>query len=300
MNSITGLLTNFYESAFENCISLTAAPALPETTLANACYKRMFYNCSSLVTAYDFPEMKLASSCFESMFENCSALLNGPTALSATAFANDCCFNMFQNCISLSSCMTEITASTPNELKFFNRCFANMFKNCYSLLKAPAIALDKVNSSAAGYCSSMFENCYNLITSPAQLPLSAISNYGYQKMFANCRSLTTFSAFASVNTKINLFGCYQMFKDCISLSKMPGLNIKTVLSGGMQEMFLNCQSLIDLSQINIDFSDGNTASQGKCCNNMFKGCLRLNDASNLKLVRHCSGGADVYQCLKIV
>jgi hypothetical protein len=33
---------------FNGCTSLTQAPALPATTLANGCYNRMFNNCSSL------------------------------------------------------------------------------------------------------------------------------------------------------------------------------------------------------------------------------------------------------------
>ena len=36
---------------FYNCKSLTTAPALPATTITNACYSSMFYNCSSLTTA---------------------------------------------------------------------------------------------------------------------------------------------------------------------------------------------------------------------------------------------------------
>jgi hypothetical protein len=33
---------------FEGCSSLTTAPELPATSLANYCYWRMFENCSSL------------------------------------------------------------------------------------------------------------------------------------------------------------------------------------------------------------------------------------------------------------
>ena len=40
---------------FSGCTSLTAAPALPATTLANACYAAMFSFCSNLTAA---PEIK--------------------------------------------------------------------------------------------------------------------------------------------------------------------------------------------------------------------------------------------------
>ena len=33
---------------FTGCLSLTTAPELPATTLAEGCYFQMFYNCSSL------------------------------------------------------------------------------------------------------------------------------------------------------------------------------------------------------------------------------------------------------------
>ena len=33
---------------FNDCTSLTTAPELPATTLANQCYKYMFYKCSNL------------------------------------------------------------------------------------------------------------------------------------------------------------------------------------------------------------------------------------------------------------
>ena len=33
---------------FEGCTSLTTAPELPATTLADSCYSYMFYNCTNL------------------------------------------------------------------------------------------------------------------------------------------------------------------------------------------------------------------------------------------------------------
>jgi hypothetical protein len=36
---------------FYDCTSLTIAPELPATTLADNCYQYMFYNCASLITA---------------------------------------------------------------------------------------------------------------------------------------------------------------------------------------------------------------------------------------------------------
>lgn len=59
---------------FMGCKSLTTAPTLPATTLANNCYDSMFYDCSSLTSAPALPATTLASSCYSSMFMSCSSL----------------------------------------------------------------------------------------------------------------------------------------------------------------------------------------------------------------------------------
>ena len=51
LNGIGGVLTApayCYAYMFNSCTSLTQAPALPATTLANACYTNMFYGCTLL------------------------------------------------------------------------------------------------------------------------------------------------------------------------------------------------------------------------------------------------------------
>ena len=53
-----------YYRLFYNCISLTSAPELPATTLANNCYQNMFQNCRSLVNAPVLPVTTLANSCY--------------------------------------------------------------------------------------------------------------------------------------------------------------------------------------------------------------------------------------------
>ena len=41
--------TNCYSRMFSNCSSLTTAPALPATTLADYCYESMFFNCPNII-----------------------------------------------------------------------------------------------------------------------------------------------------------------------------------------------------------------------------------------------------------
>ena len=59
---------------FSSCSSLTTAPDLPATTLANGCYESMFNGCTSLTTAPELPATTLADSCYSGMFSGCSKL----------------------------------------------------------------------------------------------------------------------------------------------------------------------------------------------------------------------------------
>ena len=53
---------------FNVCTSLTTAPELPATTLAQGCYTGMFHNCSSLTTAPELPATTLIGTCYANMF----------------------------------------------------------------------------------------------------------------------------------------------------------------------------------------------------------------------------------------
>ena len=61
---------------FYRCSSLSTAPNLPATTLANRCYAWMFAYCTSLSTAPDLPATTLAAYCYDGMFWECSKLNN--------------------------------------------------------------------------------------------------------------------------------------------------------------------------------------------------------------------------------
>ena len=56
---------------FDGCTSLTQAPKLPATTLADNCYAYMFSGCTSLKTAPELPATTLADSCYYYMFNDC-------------------------------------------------------------------------------------------------------------------------------------------------------------------------------------------------------------------------------------
>lgn len=87
---------------FAYCRSLTQAPALPATTLAESCYFEMFLGCSSLTQAPALPATTLEGYCYDSMFWGCTSLTQAP-ALPATTLETGCYQNMFRQCTSLSS-----------------------------------------------------------------------------------------------------------------------------------------------------------------------------------------------------
>ena len=93
---------------FHSCSSLTAAPALPATSLKKNCYGSMFMECTSLTTAPELPAMNLAENCYNFMFYYCTSLTAAPE-LPATNLATSCYRNMFKGCSSLNSITVHFT-----------------------------------------------------------------------------------------------------------------------------------------------------------------------------------------------
>ena len=97
---------------FRNC-TLTTAPELPATTLANYCYSHMFNGCDSLTTAPELPATTLSSGCYSNMFLSCWNLTTAPE-LPATTLVSECYNQMFYDCRSLNHITmlaTDISAS---------------------------------------------------------------------------------------------------------------------------------------------------------------------------------------------
>ena len=97
---------------FDNCISLTIAPQLPATTLANNCYQYMFYGCTSLTTAPVLSASTLASYCYAYMFKGCTNL-NSITMLATTIYSDSYLSNWVQD---VASTGTFVKAATMTSL----------------------------------------------------------------------------------------------------------------------------------------------------------------------------------------
>ena len=150
-----------FRSLFQGCASLTTAPALPATTLADNCYNSMFRRCTSLTTAPALPATTLAKSCYCTMFDRCSSLISAPAVLPAET----------------------LVAGTNIE----SGCYAQMFYGCTSLTTAPALPA----TTLASYCySQMFYGCTSLTATPL-LPATSLPTRCYFEMFSGCTSLAT-------------------------------------------------------------------------------------------------------------
>ena len=115
-----------YSYMFQNCTSLTQAPALPATTLADYCYQSMFYGCANLAKAPALPATTLASYCYYYMFDNCTSLTQAP-ALPATTLAVNCYYYMFYKCASLTQAPALPATTLARE------CYSHMFQYCTGL-----------------------------------------------------------------------------------------------------------------------------------------------------------------------
>ena len=102
----------FYQ-LFKDCTSLTKAPRLPATTLADSCYYHMFKGCTSLIKAPYLPATALAQYCYKGMFSGCTSLTEDPI-LQATRLGTRCYWQMFDGCSSLNEVHCKIPSSYSN------------------------------------------------------------------------------------------------------------------------------------------------------------------------------------------
>ena len=205
LNYIENCKDYCYCQMFHYCTSLTTAPELPATTLADCCYYYMFYNCQGLTSPPELPATTLAYSCYHYMFYNCRSLTVAPE-LPATTLADYCYAYMFGACTNLTVA-PELPATN-----LADRCYQYMFNNCSNLTVAPELPA----TTLADYCYfHMFEGCTNLTVAP-ELPATTLANSCYHYMFAGCTSLTTAPELPA--TTLVGYCYYYMFIRCSKLN----------------------------------------------------------------------------------
>ena len=165
-----------YYSMFNGCTSLTTAPALPATTLANYCYYHMFHGCTSLTTAPALHATTLATYCYNNMFNGCTSLTTAP-ALHATTLATYCYSSMFYGCTSLT------TAPALPATTLASNCYSFMFHGCTSLQVYSSSGTGHTKAwriptsgSASSYTSQsrMFYNCPGSYETTRDVSLNSI------------------------------------------------------------------------------------------------------------------------------
>ncbi|MBQ9138292.1 MAG: leucine-rich repeat protein [Alistipes sp.] len=223
-------------SLFLGCKSLTAAPELPATTLADDCYDSMFWNCTSLTVAPELPATTLADNCYYGMFWNCTSLTAAPE-LPATTLTEYCYYSMFYNCTSLTVA-PELPATTLAE-----SCYEYMFYGCTSLTVAPELPATALAESCY---RSMFYNCTNLTTAP-ELPATTLAEYCYLQMFNGCTSLTAAPKLPATTLFANCY--YEMFRGCTSLTVAPELPAATLVNWCYYRMFYGCTNLSSITML---------------------------------------------------
>lgn len=155
---------NCYVEMFMGCTSLTFAPNLPATELADKCYFRMFYNCTGLSSIPAFPsQVTMAGNNdkrhrqFFQMFQSCTGIkkLEGSLFGETTTLKDNCFEDMFANCTNLSSVDKDFLPAT------------SLAKSCYR---------------------GMFQS--TAITSAPELPAETLVSFCYRYMFFGCKKLT--------------------------------------------------------------------------------------------------------------
>ena len=237
----TTLADRCYDSMFRNCTKLAIAPELPATTLADRCYQYMFNGCTSLTAAPDLPATTLRGYCYDSMFYGCKNLTAAPD-LRATALANYCYDSMFYGCTSLTAA-PELPATTLADY-----CYDSMFQNCTKLTiahKLPATTL------AEACYRSMFYGCTSLTAAP-ELPATTLGGYCYDSMFQNCTKLTIAPKLPATTLASNCY--YSMFYGCKSLTKAPELPATTLVFSCYYRMFYGCNNLNNITMLATNIS----------------------------------------------
>ena len=143
-----------YMQMFQDCTSLTVAPALPATTLVHGVYQNMFEGCTSLVNAPALPATDLTGGdqCYTAMFKGCTSLITAP-ALPAATLDQWCYMEMFSGCTSL------VNAPALPATTLATDCYHRMFEGCTSLKKAPVLPAPTITDQTYG---GMFEGCTSL------------------------------------------------------------------------------------------------------------------------------------------
>ena len=180
-------------------------------------------NVMSLIDADNFKSItdisdSIYNACFYGLFSN-QRLLVRPPVLPCTKLSAGCYHSMFRNTSIKYPPVLKATSLAQD-------CYNSMFWSCDQLLTAPTLSATMLKSGC--YCD-MFRGCGSLINQPKYLPA------------ANCTA-----------------DCYKrMFSYCNSLQKSPIIMCVGLDDRCMEEMFIGCTSLNEVTCLYRDLTFNN-------------------------------------------
>lgn len=148
-------------------------------------------------------------------------------------------------------------------------CYAGLFSECNLLEKAPKFSPTTV---AEFSCLCMFQGCSSLTTFESDLSAEILEDSCYAQMFKNCISLTRIPKIQA--TVLADYCCQAMFKGCAALKEVKEFPQATLAGNCFEAMFMN--SGVEKVAV-LPYQ----VLQPYCFKNMFRGCKNLEQYGGL-------------------
>lgn len=136
---------------------------------------------------------------------------------------------------------------------------------------------NKKNTLSVSYSQYLYFTMSGLISASgdcdSMINFSPLSNYCYNSMFYNCKSLTTPPDLPSINLATNCY--YRLFYGCTNLTTAPDLPATTLTFSCYNSMFYGCINLTTAPDLPA------TTLHGYCYTQMFYNCKSLTIAPDL-------------------
>ena len=166
----------------ENLLDYATVESFGHPPMAGHCYLNMFIDCTSLTQAPELPATTLADGCYYGMFSDCTSLTQAPS-LPATTLKLKCYYFMFRGCTSLTQA-PELPATTLADY-----CYHGMFNRCTSLTRAPSLP---ATTLADGCYMFMFE--FTVITAIPRIIATTYATDSCKGMFDDIKTLNVYSS----------------------------------------------------------------------------------------------------------
>jgi len=125
---------------------------LPWSELTTGCFVRMFFNCTSLTWAPELPATVLAQHCYYNMFRQCTGIKSYLFSLPAMTLTQDCYREIFRGCTNLKVVADNLFPATT----LAPRCYQQLFADDKILTRAPELPAETLVSECY---KQMFSNC---------------------------------------------------------------------------------------------------------------------------------------------